>query len=167
MYSSLKPWSVALSLDIVTTFFARPLTCDPVILKCHCIVSYWGGQHRELIWDRKSWPEEKERGQWGPIDIYLNKPIKIKGKDKSWRSAKSPSYLGFLLSPCLSFFFSSQKQNSWSVRDIWNTSGIRFLPRLALYSRLVTGGEHKSTDEMKRKTNEMKEKWEEANLKQS
>jgi len=63
------------------------LTLDlwPVILKCHCIVNHWGGQDGGLIWDRKSWPEIKERGRWRLIDIYPNKPILIKGVDKSWK----------------------------------------------------------------------------------
>lgn len=47
----------------------------PVILKCCCIVSRWGGQDGGLIWDRKSWPEEMERGWWRLIDIHPNKPI--------------------------------------------------------------------------------------------
>lgn len=32
--------------------------------------------------DRKSWPEDKERGWWRLTDIYPNKLIQIKGADK-------------------------------------------------------------------------------------
>lgn len=64
-------WSVAQSLDIVITFFARPLPSDLWSWSACCIVKHWGGQDGVLIWNRKSRPEDE--GSLVKADWYIAK----------------------------------------------------------------------------------------------